>query len=188
MILYHLRFRHRSSIRVTAILGTKARDIINSAVGERMCHICKIFNPIPQSCREFLIARFHQESMHVSLGSKTGNFAFHRRYEEPRSRRTLHRIFTSGFASAENILALAHHPDTVGRSVDTGVNEQATRCRTAQHLLFISRRGANSDNRFCATVAYVATHVRLAILHFRFEKCYNAAAGIPAPAIAISCL
>lgn len=59
---------------------------------------------------------------------------------------------------------------------------------TAQHLLFISRQRVNSDNRFCATVTYVATHVRLAILHFRFEKCYNAAVGIPAPAIAISCL
>ena len=78
-------------------------------------------------------------------------------------------------------------PGTEERSVDTNVNEQTTRCQTAQHLLFISRQEAN-NNHFCATVAYVATHVRLIILHFRFEKCYNAAVGIPAPAIAISCL
>lgn len=67
------------------------------------------------------------------------------------------------------------------------------RCRTTQHLLFISRQGANIGSRFCVARLLCVTcagcgHVYLAILHFRFVKCYNAVVGIPAPAIAISCL
>lgn len=76
----------------------------------------------------------------------------------------------------------------MNRQRTTEREKEGERDTTAQHLLFISRQGANigsqRDRRNIRGCPRASRH----ILHFRFEKCYNAAAGIPAPAIAISCL